>query len=251
MINLKTNDWKIKNIDTVLFDKDGTFIDLHYFWGKMTELRINAVIKKYSLDNKFFRELCLSLGYDILTQKMLKNGITALYSRPKIIELFKNDLSHHNIQATEEEIEHIFNDVSKQFYSQMNKYTKPINSAIEFIKKLNAKGVKCGIVTSDSIESTNLTIKHFQWEDLFQVVIGRESTIEDKESGVGTKKALQFLNSNQRTTVMIGDAPMDYIAAKNASIENVILVSTGQIEKEELSKISPYTVESLEYVTIY
>ena len=50
MINLKTNDWEIKNIDTILFDKDGTFIDLHYFWGKMTELRVQEIIKIYNLD---------------------------------------------------------------------------------------------------------------------------------------------------------------------------------------------------------
>ena len=31
MISLKTNDWRLENIETVLFDKDGTFIDLHYF----------------------------------------------------------------------------------------------------------------------------------------------------------------------------------------------------------------------------
>ena len=49
MISLKTNNWQIDNIDTILFDKDGTFIDLHYFWGKMTELRIKEVIKKYKI----------------------------------------------------------------------------------------------------------------------------------------------------------------------------------------------------------
>ena len=35
--------------------------------------------------------------------------------------------------------------------------------------------------------------------------------------------ALDILNSKPQNTVMIGDAPMDYIAAKNAGIENTIL----------------------------
>ena len=30
MISLITEDWRIDNIETVLFDKDGTFIDLHF-----------------------------------------------------------------------------------------------------------------------------------------------------------------------------------------------------------------------------
>ena len=61
MINLKTNNWKIENIETILFDKDGTLIDLHYFWGKMTELRACAVIKKYGLCESFFVRVMTSI----------------------------------------------------------------------------------------------------------------------------------------------------------------------------------------------
>ena len=54
MISLKTNNWEITNIETVLFDKDGTFIDLHYFWGKMTELRAEEIIKRFNINEKYF-----------------------------------------------------------------------------------------------------------------------------------------------------------------------------------------------------
>ena len=81
MISLKTKEWEINNIETIIFDKDGTFIDLHFFWGKMTELRAKEVIKKFNLNENLLSNLCLELGYDIKTQKMLNDGITALYSR--------------------------------------------------------------------------------------------------------------------------------------------------------------------------
>ena len=57
MISLKTSNWQIKNIDTILFDKDGTFIDLHYFWGKMTELRAKEVIKNFKLNENLFEKI--------------------------------------------------------------------------------------------------------------------------------------------------------------------------------------------------
>ena len=69
----------------------------------------------------------------------------------------------------------------------MSKYTKPIDSAIEFIKKVHSLGIKNGIVTSDSKESTMLTLNHFNWTNLFEAVIGRESTPEHKESGIPAK----------------------------------------------------------------
>jgi phosphoglycolate phosphatase-like HAD superfamily hydrolase len=44
---------------------------------------------------------------------------------------------------------------------------------------------------------------------------------------------------------MIGDAPMDYISAQNAGINNTILVATGQLTCEELKKTSNLVLESL------
>lgn len=250
MIKLKNSQWEIDKIDTVLFDKDGTFIDLHYFWGKMTELRVNEIIKQYRLSNDVFKGLCLKLGYDIESKKMLSDGITALYSRSVIIEIFCKDLNNIGINITQKDLETIFDEVNITFYKNMHKYTKPIESAINFIKKLKTYNVKLGIVTSDSKESTTLTLKHFAWENLFDIVIGRESTIETKESGVPVKLALELIGSKPENIVMIGDAPMDYIAAKNANIEKTILVATGQICKKELARTTNYTVNNLNEITI-
>ena len=245
MIKLVSKDWVIENIDTVLFDKDGTFIDLHYFWGKMTEMRVNEIIEKFNLPTEYFSQLCLFLGYDISSKRMLSDGITALYSRVKIIEIFREKLKEFNINATEEDIAKLFDDVSSEFYKDIEKYTMPIDDALNLIKKLRKNGVKIGIVTSDSVESTELTIKNFHWENLFDVIIGRESTKETKESGIPTKLALKQLNSSPDNTIMIGDAPMDYISAQNAGINNTILVATGQLTCEELKKTSNLVLESL------
>lgn len=250
MISLKTQDWQLDNIDTVIFDKDGTFIDLHYFWGKMTELRVAEILKRYNLPKDNFQELCLRLGYDINSGKMLSDGITALYSRAIIIQIFCKDLKDFRVDISEKELEEIFDYVNTIFYKEMVKYTKPINSAIEFIKKLRKTDVKIGIVTSDSKESTELTLKHFDWENLFDIVIGRESTKETKESGIPVKLALEQMKACSENTIMIGDAPMDYIAAQNAGVEKTILVATGQINKNDLLKTSDYVLDSLEEICI-
>ena len=251
MINLKTKIWQLENIETVLFDKDGTFLDLHYFWGKMTELRCKKVVETYNADSKIVEELCICLGYDTKKEKMLPDGITALYSRCEIIKMFKKDLQRFGIFAHEDELEEIFDKVSFDFYKDISKYAKPIDEAIEFIKILHSNKIKMGIVTADSLKSTELTLKMFGWEKYFDCVIGRESSNETKESGALTRLALNKLNANPKTTVMIGDTPIDYQSAINANIENVILVSTGQIPVQELQKYSKYCVESLAQIKTY
>lgn len=250
MISLRTQSWQIDNVETVLSDKDGTFIDLHYFWGKMTELRVQEIIKRYKLEANNFERLCLCLGYDTKSGKMLSDGITALYSRSKIIEIFRKNLEDFGVFTTEDNLAEIFDEVSEFFYQDMVKYTKPIPEAIEFINLLKTAGVKLGIVTSDSVISTELTLKSFGWEDLFDIYVGRESSSQTKESGALTKIALEKLNANPKTTIMIGDAPMDYNSAKNAGVDRTILVATGQIDVDELKIVSEYVVENLSCVEI-
>lgn len=250
MISLKTQNWQIDNIETVLFDKDGTFIDLHYFWGKMTELRVQEIIKRYKLETNNFERLCFCLGYDMKSGKMLPDGITALYSRSKIIEIFRKNLEDFGVFTTEEKLAEIFDEVSEIFYQDMVKYTKPIPEAIKFINLLKTAGVKLGIVTSDSVISTELTLKSFGWEDLFDIYVGRESSNQTKESGALTKIALEKLNANPKTTIMIGDAPMDYNSAKNAGVDRTILVATGQVAVDELKIVSEYVVKNLSCVEI-
>lgn len=245
MFKFIAKNWDISNIETVLFDKDGTFIDLHYFWGKMTEMRAKEVIKRYSLTEDYFNQLCCFLGYDVDSAQMLPDGITALYSRVKIIEIFRGKLEEIGVVATEEELTNIFDDVASEFYTEIEKYTKPIDEAVVFIKALRAKDAKIGIVTSDSVESTKLTLKNFGWEGLFDVVVGRESSSDTKESGALTRIALESLRAEPATTLMIGDAPMDAISAKNAGIEKTILVASGQVCVNELEKYSSYVLESL------
>ena len=250
MISLRTKNWQIDNIDTIFFDKDGTFIDLHFFWGKMTEMRCLEIIKRYNLEATLLNTLCEFLGYDIDSKKMLSDGITALYSRSKIIEIFRGNLLEFGVEISELELAEIFDFVSLEFYKEMMNYTKPIEDAIEFIKKIKLKGRKTAVVTSDSVESTKLTIKNFGWVNLFDCTVGRESSQETKESGALARIALEKLGSNPLNTLMIGDAPMDYISAKNAGINNIILVSTGQIVEAELKKVSEKTISSLKEIVI-
>ena len=250
MISLNSANTEIKNIDTVLFDKDGTLIDLHYLWGKITELRVKEIIQHSGAKEELFSKLCMLLGYDISTKKMLPDGITALYSRSKIIDIFRSDLSNMGFSFSKKELEIIFDHVSNKFYKSLPDYIKPIEDAIVFLKKLRKKNIKTGIVTADSVESTNITINHFGWNNLFDIVIGRESSKETKESGEPIKLALRILDSSPKNTVVIGDSPTDSIASNNAKLENVILVSTGQVSTEILKKHSNFVVDNLSQIEI-
>ena len=136
MVSFVTDNWIIDNIDTVLFDKDGTFVDLHSLWGKITELRVNSVIDFYKLNPNTFSQLCLCLGYDVNSKKMLKDGITALFSRSKIIKIFSLSLMDFGVCATIDEITQIFDEVSSVFNKNLGEYTVEVKFLPEVLAKV-------------------------------------------------------------------------------------------------------------------
>ena len=62
--------------------------------------------------------------------------------------------------------------------------------------------------------------------------------------------AIEKLQANPESTIVIGDAPMDAMMAENAKLKGSILVSTGQVDLEDLQKFSKYTVKNLSEVKI-
>ena len=116
MINLKTKDWQIEKIELVIFDKDGTFIDIHKYWGRVVELRSKEIIRHFGLSDDFFFFLCDVMGYDLSTCKLPFDSPVGLYARGKVQEILLYFLLSHNIEASIEDIETIFQTVGQDFF---------------------------------------------------------------------------------------------------------------------------------------
>ena len=142
MINFRVNENVIENVELVIFDKDGTFIDIHKYWGKVVELRARAIIKYFSMSSRFFEPLCNVMGYDLKTKLLPPDSPVGLYARNQVQEILTYYLIKNNIEAYPEAIETIFHDVAEEFMPYQEDYTVVIDDAIELIKKLKQNNVK-------------------------------------------------------------------------------------------------------------
>lgn len=250
MVDLYTDNWEIKNIDTVLFDKDGTFIDSHVYWGRIISLRINEVLKFYKIDNKHFDELCLSLGYDTKTKKLIEKGPIALLAREAVINSLMEKLNSIGVNSKEDDIKMLFEKVHLEFLKEIYDYIKPIKEAEVLFKRLKEKGVKLAVVTSDMKANTEVILEQLNFSKYFDLVIGKDSCKQPKKTGEPALVALSELKENASNTISVGDAPMDFEMAKNAHLAGSILVATGQITENKLKKYTNTVVKSLDEVFI-
>ena len=194
MVNLKTKNWTIENIELVIFDKDGTFIDIHKYWGRVVELRAKEIISYFGLNDDFYKPLCDVMGYDIETGKLPPDSPVGLYARGKVQEILLYFLLSQNIDATIEDIENIFRYVSEEFLKEQEKCTTTIKDAISLIKKLYKKNCKMIVITSDSKENAIYTVKKLKLDKYFEAIFGAEDSPEAKTTGDIVKKARSFKN---------------------------------------------------------
>lgn len=250
MVSLRTSTWNIDHIQAVLFDKDGTLIDSHLYWGRIIERRAVAIIEYYRLDRNMFADACRTMGYDISAKKLLPEGPIALVSREEVIKIVERFLLDKEITAGKQEIASIFIREHEIFLSELLEYTRILPGVRPLLDQLKKHKVKTAVVTTDALQNTQEMLSYLELASLFDVVIGKESTAEPKITGVPAHAALQQLGISADRTICVGDAPMDLIMARNSGLKAGVGVTTGQLPASFLVEHSPYLVASLSEISV-
>ncbi len=250
MAKLYTDKWALDNIKAVLFDKDGTFINSHIYWGEIIKRRIHAVMQHFEIKEDLFDSLCSSLGLDTKTGLLIKEGPIAIFSREVVVTSLINKLKECGVSGNSSTIEEIFKKVHENFLPDIYNYVKIIEDAKILFDKLKSVEIKLAVVTSDMHANTDAILKHLGLEKYFDLVIGKDDCSKAKKTGEPAKIALKKLNVKAENTISVGDAEMDYLMAKNAGLKGSILVATGQTPLEELLDYTPTSVEKLKEVQV-
>ncbi|MGB9679838.1 MAG: pyrophosphatase PpaX [Thermoanaerobacteraceae bacterium] len=178
------------NVDTILFDLDGTIIDTN-------ELIIESF--KYTIKKH--------LGYEIKTE-----DITLFFGEPLPTTLRR---------FSEENWELLLTTYRSFNEENHDKYTKIRSDVINTLEELNKKGIKMGIVTSKRRNLAKRGLELFNIEKYFSILIGLEDTVEHKPKAEPVLKALKMLKSEKQNALMVGDSPYDILSAKNAGVKSV------------------------------
>jgi len=110
--------------------------------------------------------------------------------------------------------------------------------ADETLRKLRAQSLKIGLVTSNSRSGTQLTLKRYHIDGLFDAVVTRDDCEQMKPDSAPIKKILAQLHIPAEAAVLVGDGAMDIMAAKAAGVHSVA-VSTGPFPIERILKAEP------------
>ena len=110
-----------------------------------------------------------------------------------------------------------------------------------------------GVVTTKTAKYSIELLEHMDLMDYFEVLIGREDVTHPKPHPEPIFKALSKLDSNKTKYWMVGDTPMDLLAAKAANVESVA-VTCGYADEESLrehtNNVYSSALEAVKFITL-
>lgn len=118
--------------------------------------------------------------------------------------------------------------------------------------ELASEHATLGVVTTKTAKYSIELLEHMGLMAYFDVLIGREDVENPKPHPEPIFKALSKLQSDKRIHWMIGDTPMDILAAKAANI-NSVAVTCGYADEasllEHTQNLSKTALDAVKFIT--
>ena len=212
----------------VVFDKDGTLIDIHHYWGKMIELRAALIADRFAVKDKesLFKMLINVMGLDVETGLLKSSGPVGIRPRVEIVRLLVDALNEKGFMATEAEVEDVFQEIDRFSIIAAKTFIKKLPGVDVLLSTLKSNGQKLAIATTDLHSRAEMAMDISGINKYLDGVIGADDVQSSKPSPDMLLALMDRFGVAPTDTVMVGDATVDQAMAASAGVD-FIGVKTG------------------------
>ena len=156
----------------VLFDKDGTLVDIHHYWVSMIRLRSALLVERFAVDGP-------------------------LSAEERIVEV------------SDEDVEACFAEVDRRSAANLAPLVRVLPGVEGLLEDLGAAGIVSAVVTTDLSSRATGALEVAGLLDRFEVVVGADEVARTKPAPDLAVAAMEYLDVDPVRTAVVGDHPVD------------------------------------------
>ena len=230
----------IPDIDLVVFDKDGTLIELYHYWLQMVFLRAQLICEALRIDPAHEAGLRWALGVDEKAGRLRPEGPVGLKKREVVIQAGVDYLAGVGCPGTHPACAAAFERADEISGRELQRFVRPVRGAVELIGALKRAGCRVAVATVDVSRRARLAMEFMGVAAALDLVVGGEEVTRSKPDPEMLHLALKRLEVDPSRAVMVGDALNDVQMGLNAGLKASIGVLTGFATADQLRELTPY-----------
>jgi len=250
VVQLEINENIIDNIELVIFDKDGTLVDLYNYWANMISFRVESAQRKLGFNERNKIDIMYAMGVDVENGRLRSEGPVGLKKREIVMQAMMDSLADIGFPDTYDTCFQIFKEVDEQSVNHLNDIVKPVNGMHELINSLYEKDCKIAIATTDKTARADLAMRHLGISEKMDIVVGEDLVANCKPHPDMANLILKELSVDKENTVIVGDAITDIEMGFNAGLKASIGVCSGLTSERKLGEKTDYVIEDISMIRV-
>lgn len=229
MARLVVNDDEYE-IEGILFDKDGTLIELHTLWSNWFDqvCEIVAYKQPQTIFNK--QVVAESIGLDIDNKFISAQGPLAIGTMQDIAIIMAHHLYKANLSWNEsvQTVRNSMNQVHETI--EWDGLLTPVKGVEAFLEKAKNSGLKMSVITSDDTDIAKQHLEILKMDHFFHAIIGSDQISYPKPYPELGELACEGMKIDPRHTIMFGDTNSDMKLGKNLNAKASVGVLPDKTE---------------------
>jgi len=223
------------NIRGILFDKDGTLIEVNETWVPIYRRMLSEL---FNTDEEGADLLLEKAGLDRATGKFKAGSILAGGTTRQLVEVIWPDLDDAGISEKIRVLDYDYAPMAKEMLT-------PLMPLEPIFSELKGMGFVLGVATNDSHVSAKNQMTHIGVIEHFEDIIAADTVEVPKPSGNMIKRFAEITGLPASSIAMVGDNFHDMEEARNGGAGLAIAVLSGNAQHEDIAHLADYTIASV------
>ncbi len=245
MAEIIVNKTAIPHIELVIFDKDGTLIDVHQYWAVMVENRARRICRRLGLPEEYRSGLMSSMGVNVEEMRLKPEGPVGIKKREVVMMAAVEYLASQGFPGRIDQCREAFAEVDELSLGLLQQIIKPIAGLYSIFDALKNASCKIAIATTDLSERAWLAMAHLGLRDSIDFIAGADMVAQSKPHPEMLELVLRKLHVPPEQAVMVGDARTDVEMGINARVRAAIGVTSGLTSLEDLMTLTPHVIPDI------